>query len=223
MKTITVFFGVLACVTLSPTTATAQDKLFAKYTNNVGNCIFSNAPMPGGTEKEYKGIGTKFSAANPIEEGRCYFPKTIAKYAKPGRLANSMRDSSKMFTFFTIETVEKGRELNRIKMTWNMAEEHKSWTKYRIFFNPKSKYASFKDKNRATATNGKFDIDKQVRALARKERKELPYTAKVCLRFFVEYADNVERVWDKQRNAEVERYVVMNKNMAMDCVDYTAK
>ncbi len=108
-------------------------------------------------------------------------------------------------------------------LTPNSTADSVTWDQMRMILSTADPKCNFKDTS-SLGTNGCFDVDKQVRALATREGAALPYTGRLCVSVFLKWADSFEQKWDESRQVFTkERSKVVMEYMAQDCVTYTAQ
>lgn len=178
-----------------------------KVKNKVGNCIFSTQPLEFEKDDSYKGLSTKFQTGDVVH-ARCYWPSKLQEFSGWGKVRNDLRDDKPRFRVdVTVEKpLKKGKKpkkakkpkkgeeappedatgpvdrlpLDTVRVSARGSEE---WDQWGYELDPKARKCLF------PARYGPFncyDVDSAVRELARLQKQELPFTAEVCLRTYVE-------------------------------------
>lgn len=86
----------LAGAAMAPQPASAQASPLRKVdAEGIGNCVFSPQELPKGGEgtAPYKAIRSDFNEGESVHI-RCYWPKKLAAYRAPGKIANEIRDKN---------------------------------------------------------------------------------------------------------------------------------
>lgn len=196
----------------------------AKYRNlnkdGSGNCIFSDAGLPYQEEDGYS-IKKAFSAPEQIHEVRCYFPQLIREYSQHGASFNSLRDEYGRYNVHVAVADKDGyidwENVGQLRMSDRSAE----WDQQRFPMDFESGHCPGKDDS-ALGTAGCLDPEKRIRDIAKKQGATLPYTGKVCLFVFMNWADQYEERWDGAR-LNYDPVNIQTTNLASGCATYTVQ
>lgn len=216
----------LAALLLSSSAAAGlltPNSKYRKLKGTEGNCIFSAGSLPYDKEDQYSGVADAFSTASPPAELRCYYPQQVKDYLPKGAFWNELRDENTYYNYVTVEPVGKGAAQFEQQGAYHPTDDSITWDQMRMIVSTSDPKCNFKDTS-SLGTNGCFDVDKQVRALAAREGAALPYTGRLCVSVFVKWADSFEQKWDESRQVFTkERSNVKMEYIAQDCVTYTAQ
>ena len=81
--------------------ADAQRSRYRRVKGNMGNCIFSNSPLPHRKESRYRNIRKSFRVkSRMVLYSRCYYPKKMRYFERKGRVFNSLRNRRKSESSF---------------------------------------------------------------------------------------------------------------------------
>ncbi|MCP4809685.1 MAG: hypothetical protein GY913_28465 [Proteobacteria bacterium] len=181
----------------------------------VGNCVFSAGELLYEKESTCV-IEESFSTSKPIVNIRCYYPNQIQDYFARGAFYNQLRDDYEYWSYLTVEVPDGGRTGREVLGTHEPDQQVQTWDQQRI---------KFGEVGGCHKQDGKcVEIDSHVRALAKEEKKPLPYTAEVCFSFYFKWTDTYEEQWDdfSERIKKVRTHVEQTK-MAKGCAMYTAE
>lgn len=196
---------------------------YRKLKGTEGNCIFSTGGLPYQKEDEYTGIRDSFSTAERPAELRCYYPQQVQDYLTKGAFWNELRDENTYYNYVTVEPVGNGGVQFEQKGAYHPTADSLTWDQMRMIVTTADPKCNWKDSS-SLGTNGCFDVDKQVRALASKEGAVLPYTGRLCVSVFVKWTDHFEQKWDESRQSFTkEKSKLVLEYIAQDCVTYTAQ
>ena len=184
----------------------------------VGNCIFATHGLPLGGEATYSDVRKTFTAPQTIVEHRCYFAKTLEEFAKDGKLENSLRDSGKYWSRYTIRGVDSSAELLNILKPWTYGEANAKFDQSRSILDPTNPQCHVLGSGHTASSVGCLDIEKTLRWIA---GDKLPVTARVCVDTFYTVADVRGERWDEARKALLVGPLTEQRSIAVGCVDYT--
>jgi len=188
--------------------------------DGTGNCIFSTAGLPYQQEDTYN-VATAITAPDEVFEARCYYPQLVREFMGIGASFNSIRDEYGRYNVHTVvadanDTIQ-WEYVGQLRMSDSSAE----WDQQRFPMSVNSGHCRGMDDS-DLGTNGCMDPEKRIRAIAKAEGASLPYTGKVCLFVFMNWADQYEERWDGARLIE-DPVNIQATNMATGCVDYTVQ
>lgn len=175
-----------------------------KISKGVGNCVFSAGAIPKGKFDEWK-LTSRFKAGDAVY-ARCFFAKSLADFAKEGKMKNSMRGPIEA-------TVAAQAEEPRYyaQLTWSDAADrwwHRAiqvyvesdvghWEEVR-FDQPAGAEAT---KDSCSFKNAKFDrpdecvdLAAETRNLGSYLKKKGAYEGEVCLEVYLHKVDRTKTV-----------------------------
>ncbi len=224
-RKLTLAFAVVLFVFVGNVTATATlNTPGARYRtpnkDGSGNCIFSNVGLPYQQEDTYD-VKKVISAPEKIFEARCYYPQLVREYQQHGASFNSIRDEYGRYNVQVLVADSQGNieweSVGQLRMSESSAE----WDQQRFPMEPGSSHCAGKDDS-ALGTGGCLDPEKRIRAIAQEEGATLPYTGKVCVFVFMNWADQYEERWDGA-HLNYDPVNIQTTNLASGCVEYTVR
>ncbi len=215
-----VLFTLAATIGATATLNTPDARYRAPNKDGSGNCIFSDAGLPYQQEDAYDDR-KNVSAPATIFEARCYYPQLVHEYAQHGASFNSIRDEYGRYNVQVVVADAGGNiEWENVGVL-RMSDSSAQWDQQRFPMEPGSQHCAGKDDS-ALGTGGCLDPEKRIRDIARKQGAALPYTGKVCLFVFMNWADMYEERWDGARLLK-DPVSIQTTNLASGCVDYTVQ
>jgi hypothetical protein len=212
-----VLFGSL---TATATLTTPDAKYRAPNKDGSGNCIFGTAGLPYQQEEGYD-VKKVVSSPETIFEARCYYPQQVREYGSHGASFNSIRDEYGRYNVqVAVADAEGNIEWDNVGQL-RMSDSSASWDQQRFPMEPGSSHCAGKDDSEL-GTGGCLDPEKRLRDIARKRGATLPYTGKVCIFVFMNWADMYEERWDGARLIH-DPVSIQTTNLASGCVEYTVR
>ncbi len=224
-KSIAIAFGVITGLLAGHASAdlATPNSTLRKVEGDTGNCIFSKDMLPFDKEDTYTGVAESFETGDNPREIRCYYPRKLTEYRAVGAFYNQIRDENTYNNYFTIESMDS--KVIQYEQLGDYHPDAKSdqWDQMRIPIWMDGGRCGIKDRSEL-GRDGCIDIDKQVRALAAKQKAALPYAAKVCVSMQFKYSDHYEEKYDSFSDTiKKQRTKVIAQRFASGCITYTAK
>lgn len=197
-------FALVASFSATDADAAPKSK-YAKFKNDVGNCIFSASPLPKGKEATYK-VATSFIAEQtPKVYARCYYVETLAKLGKHGKLFNSIRDQKKRFGWFKMGGY--GGTMLR-QAAYKITSKSMGWSEQYFYFCKASKCDS-----RADLRERMLLKYKGLMKSYKKKSTKLPFKQQFCVQVTYQRADRYKSLVTKALD-------VKNAPIAEGCFEY---
>jgi hypothetical protein len=218
---VVVVLVICAFVGTAAATLNTPNAKYRKLNNDgSGNCIFSDVGLPYQQEDGYS-VKKAFTAPEKIYESRCYYPQLVREFASHGASFNSLRDEYGRYNVHSVVADSQGNIEWEYVGQLRMSDSSAEWDQQRFPMELGNQHCVGKDDS-ALGTGGCMDPEKRIRAIAQAEGASLPYTGKVCLFVFMNWADQYEERWDGARLIN-DPVSIQTTNLATGCVEYTVQ
>ncbi len=202
-------------------TLNTPDSKYRKLNNDgSGNCIFSDVGLPYQQEDSYS-VKTAFTSPDKVFEVRCYYPQLVREFSGHGASFNSIRDEYGRYNVHVIVADSQDNieweNVGQLRMSDSSAQ----WDQQRFPMEPGSSKCTGKDDSNL-GTGGCLDPEKRIRAIAEAEGAALPYTGKICLFVFMNWADQYQERWDGAHLIK-DPVSIQTTNLASGCATYTVQ
>ncbi len=213
-------FLIAGSITATATLNTPEAKYRILNKDGSGNCIFSDVALPYQEEDSYT-VKEGFSAPEKIFEARCYYPQLVREYAQHGASFNSIRDEYGRYNVQVVVADKDGYIEWESVGVQRMSDRSAEWDQQRFPLDFERGHCAGKDAT-DLGTAGCLDPDKRLRDIAKKQGASLPYTGKVCVFVFMNWADQYEERWDGVR-LHHDPVNIQTTNLASGCTAYTVQ
>lgn len=214
------YFLSAVAIGLFPSTGSAQTDLAKTH---MGECIFSTDVMPKNdfSHPAYSKITRQFTDSDPIA-ARCFYGEGVQeKYAKLGRIANSMRDEGKYFAEYEwIKPDEAGGSHDDFRIVAYNHNFRADWNQQRYDLTSDHAECDFKikgDKKRqfGAKSDGCMDFSRFTKLQSQRLGVSAPTNPEFCVRVFVKFANR--EIYEETNGAIVREPDYVEKTMARGC------